>query len=232
MNHSESVKELATALAKAQGELPGAKKDVNNPFFKSKYADLASIVEALRTSFPKHGLSYVQTVVTTERGGGVETMLMHQSGEWIKGEPFDLPVNKADAQGFGSAVTYARRYSLAAICGVAPEDDDGNAAAAAPKTPVQKVAALDNKILPAAIPANIEGRDAFESLPDDVKAVVREWAMEAIALVNEGKAADAHHFLEEKCQTQEDKLAIWTQLPSAVRTKLKAAARPALATQA
>jgi hypothetical protein len=128
MKHSDSIKELATALAKAQGELEGAIKDSTNPHFKSRYADLASVVAALKATFPGHGLAYVQTVVTDAAAVGVETMLLHASGEWIRGEPFFVPVNKADAQGFGSALTYCRRYSLAAMCGVAPEDDDGNAA--------------------------------------------------------------------------------------------------------
>ena len=128
MKHSESIKELAAALAKAQGELEGAVKDSTNPHFKSRYADLASVVAALKATFPGHGLAYVQTVVTSEAAVGVETMLLHASGDWILGEPFYVPVNKADAQGFGSALTYCRRYSLAAMGGVAPEDDDGNAA--------------------------------------------------------------------------------------------------------
>jgi hypothetical protein len=226
MIHSDSIKELATALAKAQGELPGAKKDANNTFFKSKYADLASTVEALRASFPKHGLSYVQAVTTTERGGGCETMLMHSSGEWIRGsEPFDLPVNKADAQGFGSAITYARRYSLAAICGVAPEDDDGNAAAAAKPTPVQKVAALDNKILPRAIPANIEGQELYDALPDDARRIVDETVDECIALVRGGDLAGALQKMREACSDHEDELIYASRLPSDARNKMKAEKR-------
>jgi hypothetical protein len=212
---SESIKELATALAKAQGELPGAKKDVNNTFFKSKYADLASTVEALRASFPKHGLSYVQTIVTTERGGGVETMLMHCSGEWIRGEAFDLPVNKADAQGFGSAVTYARRYSLAAICGVAPEDDDGNAAAAAkPTTTLERIQAAE--------PGNARRAttDAFASLPADAQQIVREWAIEIIGYVSSGEVPAAVDFIEEKGMDNEEKMALWSQLDSKVRSAI------------
>jgi hypothetical protein len=215
---SDSIKELATALAKAQGELMGAKKDTANPFFKSKYADLASIVEALKACFPKYGLAYVQTICTSEDGVGVETILMHASGEWVKGDPFYLPVNKADAQGFGSCATYARRYSLAAISGVAPEDDDGNAAAsAAPKAGSN---AVIGRIKAAKVSPTEEAKDAFESLPEEAKIMVREWAMEAIALVKQGKATDAFVFVEEKCQTTEDKLAIWSQLPSETRTAI------------
>lgn len=130
MNKSESIKELATALAKAQGEMKGAIKDASNPFFKSKYADLASVVEAIRAAFSKYGLSYSQGSEPSEKNEvRVETIIMHSSGEWLSNGILSLPVSKADAQGFGSALTYARRYSLSAAVGVAPEDDDGNAAA-------------------------------------------------------------------------------------------------------
>ncbi len=132
MNKSESVAELAAALAKAQGQMKGAIKDSANPFFKSKYADLASVVEAIRAAFSANGLSYIQTVEPSEKDEvRVETTLLHASGEWISCGVLSLPVSKVDAQGYGSALTYARRYSLSAAVGVAPEDDDGNAASAA-----------------------------------------------------------------------------------------------------
>ena len=132
MNKSESIAGLAAALAKAQGQMKGAVKDSANPFFKSKYADLASVVEAIRAAFSANGLSYIQTVEPSEKDEvRVETTLLHSSGEWISCGVLSLPVSKVDAQGYGSALTYARRYSLSAAVGVAPEDDDGNAASAA-----------------------------------------------------------------------------------------------------
>jgi hypothetical protein len=213
---SDSIKELATALAKAQGELMGAKKDTANPFFKSKYADLASIVEALKACFPKYGLAYVQTICTSEDGVGVETILMHASGEWIKGEPFFLPVNKADAQGFGSCATYARRYSLAAISGVAPEDDDGNAAAAAkPTTALERIQAAE--------PGNARKAttDAFDALPVAAQQITREWAVEVIAYVESGAVVDAFDFIEMQQLDNEGKMALWSQLPSNVRSAIK-----------
>jgi ERF superfamily len=131
MNKSDQINELAAALAKAQGEMKTAIRDSVNPFFKSKYADLASVVEAIRGPFAEHGLSYVQLPIPTEGDWvQVETVLMHASGQWIS-SIVDVPVAKGDAQGYGSALTYARRYGLSAVCGVAPEDDDGNAAAKA-----------------------------------------------------------------------------------------------------
>ena len=135
MNKSESIAALAAALAKAQGTMKGAVKDSANPFFKSKYADLASVVEAIRAAFSANGLSYVQTVQSSDLDEvRVETMILHSSGEWISCGVLALPVSKNDAQGYGSALTYARRYSLSAAVGVAPEDDDGNAAVAAKPT--------------------------------------------------------------------------------------------------
>jgi len=123
-----NIKELATALAKAQGEMKNAAKDSANPFFKSKYADLASVVEAIRAPFAKYGLSYLQRVEESAKDEvKVETILFHESGESFSLGVLALPVTKADAQGYGSALTYARRYSLS-LLGVAPEDDDGNAA--------------------------------------------------------------------------------------------------------
>jgi hypothetical protein len=215
MKTSDSIKELATALAKAQGELMGAKKDTANPFFKSKYADLASIVEALKACFPKYGLAYVQTICTSEDGVGVETILMHASGEWIKGEPFFLPVNKADAQGFGSCATYARRYSLAAIAGVAPEDDDGNAAAKAPPTALERIQAAE--------PGNARKAttDAFDALPADAQQITREWAVEVIAYVENGETPAAFDFIEAQQLDNESKMALWSQLPSNVRSAIK-----------
>ena len=132
MQKSELIAGLAAALAKAQGAMKGAVKDSANPFFKSKYADLASVVEAIRVAFAANGLSYVQTVEPSDKDEvRVETTILHSSGEWISCGVLSLPVSKSDAQGYGSALTYARRYSLSAATGVAPEDDDGNAASSA-----------------------------------------------------------------------------------------------------
>lgn len=139
MSRSEEIKDLASALAKAQGAMRGALKDTDNAFFKSKYADLSSVVEAIRGPFSENGLSYVQTTEPSDRNEvRVETVILHSSGQWISSGILSMPVTKADAQGYGSALTYARRYSLAAAAGVAPEDDDGNAATkAAPKAQTQ-----------------------------------------------------------------------------------------------
>lgn len=136
MNKSDNINELATALAKAQGAMRFAIRDADNPFFKSKYADLSSVVEAIRDALSGNGLSYMQHLHPSEKHEVcVETVLLHASGQWVSCGTLTVPVSKHDAQGFGSALTYARRYSLSAAVGVVADDDDGNAAAAAAPKP-------------------------------------------------------------------------------------------------
>jgi len=135
MNKSESIAALAKALAKAQGEVENASKASVNPHFKSKYADLAEILNTVRPVFSANGLSFIQ--MPSFDGGVVmvETVMAHESGEWIS-ETASSPITKQDAQGVGSAITYLRRYSLAAFAGIAQEDDDANASIGA-KQPKQ-----------------------------------------------------------------------------------------------
>lgn len=134
METSEEISELVSALAIAQGSIQGAKKDVNNPFFKSKYADLQSVWSVARKPLSDNGLAVVQTPENSENGVTLRTALFHSSGQWIA-STLDLPVKKDDPQGYGSAISYARRYSLAAMIGVYSEDDDGNAAKKGTKEP-------------------------------------------------------------------------------------------------
>ena len=142
MNQSEQINELAVALAKAQSQIEGAKRDKKNPHFKSDYADLSSVWDACRDALTSNGLSVAQSTESSGDGGyGVTTMLLHVSGQWLTGTLYLRPT-KDDPQGAGSALTYARRYGLAAMVGVAPADDDGNAASAKPIAAVV-VAAVD-----------------------------------------------------------------------------------------
>lgn len=124
---SETIGALAAALSKAQADITGALKDSSNPFFKSKYADLASCWDACRKQLAANGLSVIQTTQMTEQGLMLVTTLAHSSGEWIAGQ---MPVLTKDnsPQGQGSGITYARRYALAAIVGLAQIDDDAEAA--------------------------------------------------------------------------------------------------------
>lgn len=124
------MKELATALAKAQAEMKNATLNKVNPHFKSKYADLAEIIDTTREVLAKNGLSIVQMVKVKDYGVVLETTLLHSSGQAMSGE-YPLPATTDKPQVLGSALTYARRYSHAAICNIAAEeDDDANAAQA------------------------------------------------------------------------------------------------------
>ena len=125
---SESIANLAKALSIVQGKLTYAKKDSANPFFKSKYADLESVWDACRDLLSANGLAVVQLPGEYFEGTmALTTIITHSSGEWIS-QQMSLPVTKPDAQGAGSALTYMRRYALAAAIGVVQADDDGNAA--------------------------------------------------------------------------------------------------------
>lgn len=145
MFHSESINEIAAALAKAQGEVEGATKDSANPAFKSKYADLASVYHACRTALASNAIAVVQLPGSvTAEGLELTTILTHSSGQWFRTTSV-IPMGKRDAHGYGSALTYGRRYCLSAMVGVAQEDDDGNAASqgapAKPEAPVELIGA-------------------------------------------------------------------------------------------
>lgn len=125
---SDQLNELAKALCAAQGQIKHAVKDSANPFFKSRYADLTSVWDAIRDAFQKNGLSVSQIPTTDDDGKpALQTILLHTSGQWLSGI---VPINpiKQDPQGLGSAITYMRRYALQAIAGVCADDDDGEAA--------------------------------------------------------------------------------------------------------
>lgn len=132
-NRSGSLNELAAALAKAQGEMQGAKKEnkaVITGQTQRTYADLASVWEAVREPLTKNGLSIVQFPRTAGEGVEIETTILHTSGQFMS-DVLWVPCSKNDAQGLGSAITYGRRYALMAVTGIAPVDDDGAAAVAA-----------------------------------------------------------------------------------------------------
>ena len=122
------MKAIATALVKAQKAFGPALKTSTNPHFKSKYADLSACVEAVIESLNDNGIMLMQPCHESESGVIVETLFIHESGETFSAGKLHVPAAKQDPQGYGSALTYARRYSLMAACGIAPEDDDGNAA--------------------------------------------------------------------------------------------------------
>lgn len=178
MDKSESITKLAAAMAKAQPKIDGARKDRNNPAFKSKYADLSSVTEAI-APIAEHGLSYVQVSHNLADAAGVETVILHESGEWLSCGIVPVPVSKHDAHGFGSALTYARRYSLAAAFGVTPEDDDGNAAAqAAPAASrpltAEERAAAGTKLEAAAKKGTAALHEAWAAIPTEAKLALKD----------------------------------------------------------
>ncbi|MGB3844274.1 MAG: ERF family protein [Sphingopyxis sp.] len=121
---------IASAYVAAFAEIEGAVKDAKNPHFKSKYADLPAVIAAIKPALIKHGLAFTQPCEPSADGVTVRTILHHASGDFIDLGSLFVPANKRDAQGFGSALTYARRYALVSAFGVPTEDDDGNAASA------------------------------------------------------------------------------------------------------
>ena len=164
MNQSASIAALAAALSKAQASITGALKDSSNPFFKSRYADLASCWDACRKPLTDNGLAVIQTIETGETRAVLVTTLCHESGEWVKS--YCPILTKDDSpQGQGSGITYARRYALAAIVGLAQIDDDAEAAQGRNK--VQQDPALLAKI--AAASSQAELTTLFRSVTEQVR---------------------------------------------------------------
>jgi hypothetical protein len=213
MNKSDSIAALAAALSKAQAQIEGAIKDSTNPHFKSKYADLSSVVDAIREPLAKNGLAYVQTIHQADNAASVATMILHSSGEWLDCGAIAVPVSKGDAQGYGSALTYARRYSLSAAFGVAPEDDDGNAASkAAPKA--------EPKAPPKMVSPPLK-TDSYEITNERAEALFEA----AAASVDRFKASDLDGAFDEISGVTDngEKLFLWAILKefSALRSAIK-----------
>jgi hypothetical protein len=203
--------ELGAALAKAQCEMSNPKFDKTNPHFRNKFASLAAVRDAVIPILAKHGIACIQELEAVEGGVACTTVLMHSSGQVYRTPPLRMPVSKADAQGFGSSGTYARRYSLMAVANVVgDEDDDANAGTGkpAPATDIQKwdhkpigdtvddtqarlyasnfKAAFDNddvlKAKELHADLHTEGEEAYRNAWALLDSKVRTWAKKAIAL--------------------------------------------------
>lgn len=168
MNKSESIVEISKAMAKFQSEVKQPFKDANNPFFKSKYVPLESVVESITSIAPKHGISFVQWASNDDTGRvGVSTMIMHTSGEYIEFDPVYMNADKNTAQGAGALISYLKRYSLSAVFGItSDQDDDGNHASGntnkpkqSPKARPEQIKDLKDKIKQA---LEVGGEDATE----------------------------------------------------------------------
>jgi hypothetical protein len=163
------MKNIATALVKAQKAFGPALKTATNPHFRSRYADLAACVEAVMDGLNNNGIALVQQLTESDTGVIVETVFIHESGEMLNCGKLHVPAVKHDPQGYGSALTYARRYSLMAACGIAPEDDDGNAASR--KTEAKK-SSVDESVMA----DHLAAIEAATTQDDLKKAYVKAYA--------------------------------------------------------
>lgn len=162
MNRSESVDKLVAALVAAQAEMPHPPKDsqVNAGARQYRYACLATVIDTVKPVLARHGLAVMQAASTGQHGPVLTTTVLHSSGQWLEAGALELPAGKQDAQGWGSALSYARRYSLLAVAGVTADEDDDGQAASKPATAKK----------PAAVPAEIRARpQSAVALPADGK---------------------------------------------------------------
>jgi len=195
------MKNIATALVKAQKQFQPALKTSTNPHFRSRYADLSACVEAVIDALNANGIYLLQKNYDCADGVMVETVFVHESGEMLECGIVHFPAVKKDPQGYASALTYARRYSLMASCGIAPEDDDGNAAS----KPVNRISATQG---------------AWEALKPDRQAVVQD-VLDAI--MQKVAADDMYGAYEEYIGIEDgdEKIALWSKLDSKVRSAIK-----------
>jgi len=194
------MKNIASALVRAQRGFAPALKTSTNPHFRSKYVDLAGCIEAVVDALNSAGIALVQRTSEDSTGVTVETVFVHESGETLECGKLHVPASKQDAQGYGSALTYARRYSLMAACGIAPEDDDGNAAS---RTPTPKVSATKTDLVP---PNRM-------NIVADVAAAINE-RMSANDLIGAFEEYSGITDVEEKT-------ALWGMLDSKTRSAIK-----------
>ena len=184
-------KNIAAALAAAQASMGKALKQSNNPHFRSKYADLGNVMDACMPALNANGIAVVQAVKRENGEIALYTLLRHaDSGEWLEDGGMPLIVNKNDMQGLGSAITYARRYGLMAMVGIAPEDDDGNAAAKAPPAPSQKPAEPPAEAIEAARSSlfNADSLDVLKAIFVGLPASVR--SLQAVIDAKDARKAE------------------------------------------
>jgi hypothetical protein len=187
------MKGIATALAKAQANMGKALKQASNPHFRSKYADLGNVMDACLPALNEAGIALIQPTGEDEHGRFVETILIHgESGESLTCR-VPLIVSKNDMQGYGSAVTYARRYGLMAMAGIAPEDDDGNAAAKAPPKQERAPAPMTEFELQTI-------NDLIEQTKTDEAKFCAYWKVKALDFLSGAQAQSAIAMLKKKLE--------------------------------
>jgi hypothetical protein len=156
------MQKIATAFVSAKKAFSPALKDKTNPAFRSKYADLGACLEAVNDALLENGIAVYQETHDDATGVTVETVFLHESGETMRSGKFHVPAAKQDPQGYGSALTYARRYSLITACGISPEDDDGNAGTDAKRREAAQPPAADMspKAIATRLTAGVKAGDA------------------------------------------------------------------------
>ena len=211
------MSEIFKALAKAQSTFEAALKGAQNPHFRSKYAALDACMDAVRAPLNAQGIFITQPIECVADGVLIETLFCHESGETYSGGKLFMPVVKHDAQGYGSAITYGRRYSLLTACGVAPEDDDGNQATAAKPATTSKAPVIKQPSL----------QGIGDDLPPDVKNFLLELAESTKELCSAGNAHGALAMLKEQNLEGDQNIYLDRHLPSQVRSALRKAAAEA-----
>lgn len=202
------MKNIAAAFVKAQKGFAPALKTNTNPAFRSKYVALDGCIEAVLDALNANGIALLQPTHDCETGVTVETLFLHESGETLSGGRLHVPASKQDPQGYGSALTYARRYSLMAACGIAPEDDDGNAASKPRQQPI-------------AVKTIAPAREAAAMTPinEDQRRTVEETGDEMVAAFDDGREMDALR-LWQGITDNDIKLHLWAYIQS--ESKLRA----------
>lgn len=206
------MKNISAAMVKAQRDFGPALKSHTNPAFRSKYADLSACVEAVIDALNKNGIALMQHSHECGDGVLVETVFVHESGEILSAGKLHVPATKKDAQGYGSALTYARRYSLMAACGIAPEDDDGNAAS---KKPPEK-ATPRGPVLPA------KQGIGEDTLTDAEKDRLYDLAAVCNDLVAEGRVAEADKRIKAEKLEIDQEIFLANNMNDAARAAVKA----------
>ncbi len=205
------MERIASALVKAQKAFGPALKTATNPHFRSNYADLSACVEAVIDGLNNNGIALIQKQHPHEGGVAVETIFVHESGETLSAGVLTVPAAKQDPQGYGSALTYARRYSLMAACGIAPEDDDGNAASR-----TKSGAKIGSGV--------IKSTDGAENhVSDERRAELDELSTYMVECFEAGQELEViKHW--KSLTTNEDKVYLWQQLGpySKIRAFIKA----------
>lgn len=194
------------AFIAAQQQFGPALKSSTNPHFRSRYADLSACVEAVIDALNDNGLGLVQITHPCESGVSVETILVHETGQTMSSGILNLPASKQDAQGYGSALTYARRYSLMAICGIAPEDDDGNKASRfveikAKDIKVERVSVVDK--------ATGEVTEVLNATKPVKKSRIERTIYDIRTLSEEQQPAAAEYLKQHSCEYSEA-TGVWT----------------------